>query len=44
MNGSKLKLIAVITMLIDHVAYGIVWKIPSIGSGSPLYVSMRRRS
>ena len=41
MNGSKLKLIAVITMLIDHVAYGIVWKIPSIGSGSPLYVSMR---
>lgn len=41
MDGSKLKLIAVITMLIDHVAYGILWKLPSIGASSPLYTLMR---
>ncbi len=41
MNGSKLKLIAVITMLIDHVAYGILWRIPSIGGSSILYTIMR---
>jgi len=42
MTGSKLKIIAIITMLIDHVGFGIVWRLPSIESSSIIYVAMRR--
>lgn len=41
MTGSKLKIIAIITMLIDHVGFGIVWRLPSIESSSIIYVAMR---
>lgn len=41
MDGSRLKLIAVVTMLLDHVAYGILFRMPSFGGGSPIYIMMR---
>lgn len=41
MTGSKLKLIAIITMFIDHVAFGILWRLPGIDSSSIFYNVLR---
>lgn len=41
MSASTLKIIACITMLIDHVGFGIICRLPSIGGSSPIYITMR---
>lgn len=41
MSSSTLKIIACITMLIDHVALGILCRMPAIGPANPVYISMR---